>query len=175
MNTKIRKQIERRKQRLTRRLDRDDLCGCHRPIMTASNIHYEIADRTRATPHGGIGAIHLLTKQLGLDQAINQRLGLLKLHLPYHDSDHVLNLAYNLLAAPADRVPPETIAAMTERAEVPEPLRQEIDDPAYGAKKPLFRRTSNKVTVTLFDGGHELVASAAAAWFDAHVPAGVRA
>lgn len=98
VNTKIRRQIERRKQRLTRRLDRDDLRGCHRPIMAASNIHYEIADRVRATTHGGMGAIHLLTKQLGLDQAINQRLGLLKLHLPYHDSDHVLNIAYNLLA-----------------------------------------------------------------------------
>lgn len=98
VNTKIRKQIERRKQRVTRRLDRDDLRGCHRPIMSASNIHYEIADRVRATTHGGIGAIHLLTRQLGLDQAINQRLGLLKLHLPYHDSDHVLNIAYNLLA-----------------------------------------------------------------------------
>jgi hypothetical protein len=66
--------------------------------MTASNIHYEIADRTRATAHGGIGAIHLLTRKLGLDQAINAHLGLLKIHLPYHDSDHVLNIAYNLLA-----------------------------------------------------------------------------
>jgi hypothetical protein len=83
---------------MARRLDRDDVRGCERPIMTASNILYEIADRTRATAHGGIGAIHLLTKRLGLDQAINSRLGLLKLHLPYHDSDHVLNIAYNLLA-----------------------------------------------------------------------------
>ena len=66
--------------------------------MTASNIHYEIADRTKATAHGGIGAIHLLTKRLGLDQAINEHLGLLKIHLPYHDSDHVLNIAYNLAA-----------------------------------------------------------------------------
>jgi hypothetical protein len=67
-------------------------------MMTASNIHYEIADRTRATTHGGIGAIHLLVRKLGLDRAINDRLGLLKIHLPYHDSDHVLNIAYNLLA-----------------------------------------------------------------------------
>ena len=66
--------------------------------MTASNIHYEIADRTRATAHGGIGAIHLLVKKLGLDRAIDSQLGLLKIYLPYHDSDHVLNLAYNLLA-----------------------------------------------------------------------------
>ncbi len=66
--------------------------------MTASNIHYELADRTWATAHGGIGAIHLLTRKLGLDRAINDHLGLLKIHLPYHDSDHVLNIAYNLLA-----------------------------------------------------------------------------
>jgi Transposase DDE domain group 1 len=98
VNAKIRKQIERRKRRIARRLDKNDNRGCGRPIMTALNIRYEIADRTRATSHGGIGAIHLLAKKLGLDQAIDQNLGLLKIHLPYHDSDHVLNIAYNLLA-----------------------------------------------------------------------------
>jgi hypothetical protein len=98
VNTKIRKQIERRKQRIARRLDKNDNRGCDRPIMTASNIHYEIADRTRATANGGIGAMHLLVRKLGLDQAIDRHLGLLKIHLPYHDSDHVLNIAYNLLA-----------------------------------------------------------------------------
>ena len=98
VNAKIRKQIERRKRRIARRLDKNDNRGCDRPIMTASNIHYEIADRTRATAHGGIGAIHLLVRKLGLDQAIDRHLGLLKIHLPYHESDHVLNIAYNLLA-----------------------------------------------------------------------------
>ena len=73
MNTKIRKQIERRKRRIARRLDKNDNRGCDRPIMTASNIHYEIADRTRATAHGGIGAIHLLVQKLGLDQAIDRQ------------------------------------------------------------------------------------------------------
>ena len=67
-------------------------------MMTAANIHYEIADRTRATAAGGIGAIHLLVRKLGLDEAIDRCLGVLKIHLPYHDSDHVLNIAYNLLA-----------------------------------------------------------------------------
>ena len=78
MNTRIRKQIAQRKRRIVRRLDRDDNRGCGQPIMTASNIHYEIADRTRATAHGGIGTIHLLVRKLGLDEAINERLGLLK-------------------------------------------------------------------------------------------------
>jgi hypothetical protein len=95
---KIRQQIDRFKRRIDRRLDRRDLRGAEEPAMTASNIHYEIADRTRATTHGGIGAIHLLVKKLGLEEAINSRLGLLKMHLPYYDSDHVLNIVYNLLA-----------------------------------------------------------------------------
>jgi hypothetical protein len=98
VNTKIRKQIERRKRRIAQRLDKNDNRGCDRPMMTASNIHYEIAERTRATAAGGIGAMHLLVRKLGLDEAIDRHLQLLKIHLPYHESDHVLSVAYNLLA-----------------------------------------------------------------------------
>ena len=98
VSPKIRKQIERRKREVARRLDKNDNRGCDQPIMTASNIHYEIADRSRATTAGGIGAIHLLVKKLGLDVAIDKSIGVLKLHQPYFDSDHVLNIAYNLLA-----------------------------------------------------------------------------
>lgn len=98
MNARIRKQIERRKRRIARRLDKNDNRGCQQPMMTAANIHYEIAERTRATAAGGIGAIHLLVRKLGLDQAIDRQLQLLKMHLPYHESDHVLSIAYNLLA-----------------------------------------------------------------------------
>jgi hypothetical protein len=57
VNTKIRQQIERRKRRIARRLDKNDNRGCDRPIMTASNIHYEIGDRTRATANGGIAQV----------------------------------------------------------------------------------------------------------------------
>jgi hypothetical protein len=101
VNTKIRNQIELRKRRIARRLERKDLRGCERPVMTASNLHYEIADRVRATTAGGIGAMHLLARRLGLGQAIDERLSLLKVHLPYHESDHVLSIAYNLLAGGA--------------------------------------------------------------------------
>lgn len=66
--------------------------------MSASNIHYELADRTQAIAAGGIGAVHRMVKHLGLDTAINQMLGLLKIYLPYSESDHVLNIAYNLMA-----------------------------------------------------------------------------
>src|SRR5216110_3825005 len=66
-------------------------------MFTASNIHYEIGDRSRGMAHGGIGAIHALARQLGLIDAIDNRLCLLKIHLPFHESDHVLNFAYNAL------------------------------------------------------------------------------
>jgi len=67
-------------------------------MMGASNIHYEISDRTRAISAGGIGMIHQLVKRLELDEAINQGVRLFKAYLPYTESDHVLNIAYNLLA-----------------------------------------------------------------------------
>ncbi len=38
-----------------------------------------------------------VARQTGLIDAIDRRLHLLKIHLPYHESDHVLNLAYNAL------------------------------------------------------------------------------
>jgi hypothetical protein len=41
--------------------------------------------------------MHLLARRTGLIQAIDRRLHLLKVHLPYHESDHVLNIAYNIL------------------------------------------------------------------------------
>ena len=67
-------------------------------MFSASNIQYEMAERTAATNCGGIGAMHLMVQRLGLVEDIDRSLHLLKVHLPYHESDHVLNLAYNLLA-----------------------------------------------------------------------------
>jgi hypothetical protein len=67
-------------------------------MFTASNIQYELADRVRGLGPGGIGAMHLVARQTGLADAIDRRLHLLKVHLPYHESDHVLNIAYNILA-----------------------------------------------------------------------------
>ena len=67
-------------------------------MITASNIHYEIAERTRGLSAGGIGAIHQMVKHLGLEDVINAQVQLLKVHLPYHESDHVLSIAYNMLA-----------------------------------------------------------------------------
>jgi hypothetical protein len=39
-----------------------------------------------------------LAQRTGLTAGIDHDLRLLKRHLPYHESDHVLNIAFNLLA-----------------------------------------------------------------------------
>ena len=97
MNANIRRRLAARKRRIERRLDKTKLGDCSQPVFSATNIHFELAERTRATGYGGLGAIVLLVRQLGLAEAIDRRLELLKVHLPYHESDHVLNLAYNAL------------------------------------------------------------------------------
>jgi len=66
-------------------------------MFRGRNIHYEGSDRVRGLGAGGIGAMHLLAQRTGLTAAINERVQLLKVHQPYHESDHVLNIAYNIL------------------------------------------------------------------------------
>lgn len=97
MNAKIRKKLATRNRRIKKRLDKTRFGGeC--PMISASNIGYEMADRTRAISAGGIGMIHQMVKQLELDKLINRSVNVFKIYLPYSESDHVLNMAYNLLA-----------------------------------------------------------------------------
>jgi hypothetical protein len=98
VNRTYRKILRNRKQRIQRRLGPKNWEDQPRPMLEASNIRYEMAERTAAMNCGGIGAMHLMVQRLGLVEDINNNLQLLKVHLPYHESDHVLNLAYNLLA-----------------------------------------------------------------------------
>lgn len=66
-------------------------------MLTSQKVAYEIGGNIDATSFGGIAAIHRLVVKLGLVDRINDDLELLKVHLPYHESDHVLNLAYNVV------------------------------------------------------------------------------
>jgi hypothetical protein len=67
------------------------------PMFTSEKITYEVGGNVEATSYGGVAAMHRLATRFGLVDAINDSLHLLKIHLPYHESDHVLNLAYNVL------------------------------------------------------------------------------
>ena len=97
-NLKKRSLIVRKcKNSIKKRLKKKSYKNQPKPIMTGQNIHYEMGDKTHAMNYGGIGAIHKMIKQIGLDKEIDDNLELLKAHLPYHESDHVLNIAYNAL------------------------------------------------------------------------------
>ena len=90
--------LRRDKRNIEKRIERKNYTDQSDPMFKDSNVVYEIAERTRAIGFGGIGAIHKLVCRLKLDQLINDKLELLKVHVPYHESDHVLNIAYNVLS-----------------------------------------------------------------------------
>jgi Transposase DDE domain group 1 len=69
-----------------------------RPMITATNIQYELGERVQGLAAGGLGAMLLLAQRTGLIRDIDHNLHVLKRHLPYHESDHVLNIAFNILA-----------------------------------------------------------------------------
>lgn len=98
MKSRLRKRARDGKRRIERRLAAGrKLEDSGEPVMRGGPVRYEIASRTRAMPHGGVAAAHQVAVESGLVAGIDARLELLKLHRPYHESDHVLNLAFNAL------------------------------------------------------------------------------
>jgi hypothetical protein len=89
--------VARRKRRIEQRLRPTTWTAQATPMYRARNIQYEHSDRVRGLASGGIGAMHRLAQHTGLEDAINARVEVLKVHLPYHESDHVLGIAYNIL------------------------------------------------------------------------------
>jgi hypothetical protein len=85
------------KNRIARRLDKKKDTITFRSAFGARNIQYEVSDKIHGITCGGIGAMHSLAQHIGLIDAIDKHLHLLKFHFPYHESDHVLNFAYNAL------------------------------------------------------------------------------
>ena len=98
MSRKYSKILRNRKERINRRLKPRSWPVQDKPMFSGSNIHYEMADKIQAIGCGGIGAIHLLCQKIGLVDSLDQKVNVLKRHVPYHESDHVLNMAYNIMA-----------------------------------------------------------------------------
>jgi hypothetical protein len=94
----IRKKLAKRKRRIERRLRPKKWRERSKPMLAAANIQYDVAERARGLAAGGIGGMHLLVQKTGLAETIDRHVHVLKRHLPYHESDHVLNITYNILA-----------------------------------------------------------------------------
>ena len=98
MASRMQSQSRARQQRIEWRLDKNRFpANLDRPMFRASKIQFEMADRTVATPYGGIALVHQFAKSIGLPEAIDSNLNLFKIRLPYHESDHVLNIALNAM------------------------------------------------------------------------------
>jgi hypothetical protein len=92
------KRLSQQARRIAKRLANTPQPERSAPMMTATNIHYETAGRVRGLGSGGIGGILMLAQYVDLIGEIDRNLHVLKRHLPYHESDHVLNIAFNILA-----------------------------------------------------------------------------
>lgn len=85
------------RRRIQRRLARAVAPNTDGPMLGQANIGYEYSERTKGTAHGGMGMIAKLVAEVGLAAEIDDSLSLLAMHRPYHESDHVLNVAFNAL------------------------------------------------------------------------------
>jgi hypothetical protein len=94
---KISRKIKSRKHKMERQLEKAVQFNFGGPVFRDVNSRYELAERAQGIGCGGIGAIHKMVGRIGLAEELDKRLHLLKFHVPYHESDHVLNIAYNLL------------------------------------------------------------------------------
>ena len=89
--------IRQRKRRILRRLSESAGHDRGEPMISGGNTRYELAQKAGGTAYGGLAAVHAFAQKLKLPERIDQKLHLFKRHMPYHESDHVLNLAYNAL------------------------------------------------------------------------------
>jgi pimeloyl-ACP methyl ester carboxylesterase len=75
--------------------------------------------------------------------------------------------AFNAVATAKDQISADDIRSLVDKAAVPLQFQQPVSDPAYGDKRPVFRRVSGAARVTLFQGGHEYIPNAALEWLAA--------
>ena len=66
-----------------------------RPVFRNRQVRLHVQQRGEITPYGGLSLAHDLAMRLGLDRDINDSMEVLRLHLPYFDSDHLLTHVYN--------------------------------------------------------------------------------
>lgn len=66
------------------------------PVFANRQVRVQVEQRGKITPYGGVSLAHDLAVRLGLDRDINRSINLLKVKVPYFESDHLLTHVYNL-------------------------------------------------------------------------------
>ena len=156
MKKRNHKRLMKRKRRLAKRLERKQYEDQAKVMFKRSAITYEMGERVEAMGNGGIPAIHNLVIRLGLDEALNERVKLLKIHVPYHESDHILNMAYNVMSGgrcleDIDRLRNDESYMNSLGAErIPDPTTagdflRRYDEKAIGEMQEVINETRKKV------------------------------
>jgi len=65
------------------------------PVFANRQVRVQVQQRGKITPYGGVSLAHDLAMRLELDRDINRSIGLLKINVPYFESDHILTHVYN--------------------------------------------------------------------------------
>lgn len=89
--------LARRQRETAERLDRRWQPERATPVLESGNICYEVSGRMEGIDCGGLGMLQTLVERVGLREALDEDVTVLKRHLPYHESDHILSLAFNVL------------------------------------------------------------------------------
>ena len=67
-------------------------------MLRCPKTKLELSEKTKAVNCGGLTLVQQIVRQVGLAESINRHCPILKVHLPYTEADHVLNIVYNILA-----------------------------------------------------------------------------
>ena len=97
MKNNVRQQLERQKRRRKRNIKKQKK-RMQSPMLRCPKTKLELSEKTKAVNCGGLTLVQQIVRQVGLAESINRHCPIFKVHLPYTEADHVLNIAYNILA-----------------------------------------------------------------------------
>ena len=87
--SKIARQLSSRKRRIKRRVKKTNDNKYRRfaegtgPVIDVGAVKYEFADKVRGAANGGVGLMLRVAREVGLVEALDRRVQLLKRHVPY--------------------------------------------------------------------------------------------
>ena len=97
MKHSLRRKLDAKKRRWQRRI-KNQKSFIQSPMLRCPATTLELADRTQAVSCGGLAFVQQMVRQIGLAESINRNCRIFKMHMPYTEADHVLNIAFNIFA-----------------------------------------------------------------------------
>jgi hypothetical protein len=93
----LRRKLDAKKRQWHRRI-KNQKSHMQSPMLRCPATKLELADKTQAVSCGGLAFVQQMVRQVGLAESINRNCPIFKLHMPYTEADHVLNIAFNMFA-----------------------------------------------------------------------------